>query len=67
VLHWALAVFIFTKHKLKDAIIIFKKLRESGVVVRHFDQPERISQYLRITIGTIEDMQKLISILKVII
>ena len=61
------ANFIFTKHKLKDAIIIFKKLRESGVVVRHFDQPERISQYLRITIGTIEDMQKLISILKVII
>lgn len=61
------ANFIFTKHKLKDAIIIFKKLRESGVVVRHFDQPERISQYLRITIGTIEDMQKLISILKAII
>ena len=61
------ANFIFTKHKLKDAIIIFKKLRESGVVVRHFDQPERIAQYLRITIGTIEDMQKLISILKVII
>ena len=61
------ANFIFTKHKLKDAIIIFKKLRESGVVVRHFDQPERIFQYLRITIGTIEDMQKLISILKVII
>jgi histidinol-phosphate aminotransferase len=61
------ANFIFTKHKLKDAIIIFKKLRESGVVVRHFDQPERISQYLRITIGTIEDMQKLVSILKAII
>jgi len=61
------ANFIFTKHKLKDAIIIFKKLRESGVVVRHFDQSERISQYLRITIGTIEDMQKLISILKAII
>ncbi|MDC0127548.1 histidinol-phosphate transaminase [Methylophilaceae bacterium] len=58
------ANFVFTKHKSKDAMIIFKKLRELGVLVRHFSEPERISQYLRITIGTMEDMQKLISILK---
>ena len=56
------ANFVFTKHKSKDAMIIFKKLRELGVLVRHFSEPERISQYLRITIGTMEDMQKLISI-----
>ena len=58
------ANFIFTRHKSKDAITIFKILRESGVMVRHFSEPERISQFLRITIGTMEDMQKLISILK---
>jgi histidinol-phosphate aminotransferase len=58
------ANFIFTRHKSKDAITIFKILRESGVIVRHFSEPERISQFLRITIGTMEDMQKLISILK---
>ena len=58
------ANFIFTRHKSKDAITIFKILRESGVMVRHFSEPERISQFLRITIGTMEDMQKIISILK---
>jgi len=61
------ANFIFTRHKVKDAITIFKKLRESGVLVRHFSEPERISQFLRITIGTMEDMQKLISILKAVL
>jgi len=61
------ANFIFTRHKSKDAITIFKKLRESGVLVRHFREPERISQFLRITIGTMEDMQKLISILKTVL
>ena len=61
------ANFIFTKHKSKDAVIIFKKLRESGVIVRHFNEPERISQYLRITIGTQDEMKEFISILKTII
>ena len=61
------ANFIFTKHKLKDGAIIFNKLRESGVIVRHFERPARIFQYLRITIGTQEEMKKFISILKRII
>ena len=61
------ANFIFTKHRSKDAVMIFKKLRESGVIVRHFNEPERISQYLRITIGTQDEMRKFISILKAII
>lgn len=61
------ANFIFTRHKSKDAITIFKKLRESGVLVRHFSEPERISQFLRITIGTMEEMQKLVLILKAVL
>ena len=61
------ANFIFTKHKSIDAVTIFKKLRESGVIVRHFAKPERISQYLRITIGTQDEMREFISILKAII
>ena len=61
------ANFIFTKHQSKQAVSIFKYLRESGVIVRHFKQPDRISKFLRITIGTMKDMQKLITILKEII
>ena len=61
------ANFIFTKHRLKDAVIIFKKLRESGIIVRHFNEPERISHYLRITIGTQDEMREFVSILKTII
>ena len=61
------ANFIFTRHKSHDAFVIFKKLRKSGVIVRHFDKPEKISQYLRITIGTIEEMKKFIVILRGVI
>jgi histidinol-phosphate aminotransferase len=61
------ANFIFTKHKAKDGVMIFKKLRESGVIVRHFNEPERISPYLRITIGTQDEMREFVSILKTII
>ena len=61
------ANFIFVRHKSKNANFIFKQLRSSGVLVRYFDAPKRISQFLRITIGTMKDMQKFISILKAII
>ena len=61
------ANFIFTRHKSHDAFVIFKKLSKLGVIVRHFDKPEKISQYLRITIGTIEEMKKFIVILRGII
>lgn len=38
-------------------------MKEQGIYVRHWDS-ERISQYLRITIGTEEEMQKLFEFLK---
>ena len=59
--------FIFTKppegYKAKD---IFLRLKEYGIYVRYFDK-ERISDYLRITIGTDDEMHMLIHILKEII
>ena len=58
------ANFVFTKHHIMNASEIFKKLRDSGILVRHFNNPERISQYLRITVGTMKQMKQLISILK---
>jgi histidinol-phosphate aminotransferase len=44
------ANFIFAKHLEYDAAKLAAKLRESGIIVRHFRAP-RIEQYLRITIG----------------
>lgn len=53
------ANFIFVKHPDFDAEKIFLALREKGILIRYFKKP-RIDQYLRITIGTQEEMEKLI-------
>jgi len=50
--------FLFACHPRLDARTIFQGLRTRGILVRYFDQP-RIDQYLRITIGTDQDMQAL--------
>ncbi|MCY1455430.1 Histidinol-phosphate aminotransferase [compost metagenome] len=47
------ANFIFARHPQHDAAQLAAALREQGVIVRHFKQA-RISQFLRITIGTAE-------------
>ncbi len=54
--------FIFAKHESADANEIFAKLKEKKIFVRHWNKP-RISDYLRISIGTPEEMEKLISAL----
>lgn len=51
--------FIFAKHESADANEIFAKLKEKKIFVRHWNKP-RISDYLRISIGTPEEMEKLI-------
>ncbi|MGY2290516.1 histidinol-phosphate transaminase [Pseudomonas sp. SDO528_S397] len=53
------ANFIFARHPQHDAAGLAAKLREQGVIVRHFKQ-ERIAQFLRISIGTPEQNQALI-------
>ncbi|MFL6607582.1 MAG: aminotransferase class I/II-fold pyridoxal phosphate-dependent enzyme, partial [Pseudomonas sp.] len=56
------ANFIFARHPKHDAAGLAAKLREQGVIVRHFKQ-ERIAQFLRISIGTPEQNQALIDAL----
>ena len=58
--------FIFVTHRSVNANEIFTKLREKKIFVRHFNSP-RIDNYLRISIGTQEEMQKLIDELSVIV
>lgn len=56
------ANFIFARHPQQDAAQIAAKLREQGVIVRHFKHP-RIDQFLRITVGTPEQNQALLDAL----
>ena len=55
--------FVFARHPQKPGKEIFEYLRSNGIIVRRFDKP-RISEYLRISIGTDEEMDKLVSTLK---
>jgi histidinol-phosphate aminotransferase len=57
------ANFLFVRHPERDAADLAAGLRQHGVVVRHFRQP-RIEQYLRITVGTLEENSALISALR---
>lgn len=60
------ANFIFATHSLHDAAQLAEKLREQGIIVRYFNKP-RINQFLRITIGTDEQNQRLVDTLKKLI
>lgn len=55
--------FIFATHKTVPAEEIFKALREASIYVRHWNKP-RINNYLRISIGTDEEMDSMLSFLK---
>ncbi len=57
------ANFVFARPKDGEASAVASALREQGIIVRHFDKP-RIAEYLRITIGTAEQNNRLIDALK---
>ena len=55
--------FIFASHKSCPAKEIFEALRQEHIYVRYFPKP-RIDNHLRITVGTQEEMEKLIHFLE---
>ncbi len=57
------ANFIFASHRSIPAKEIFQALRKADIYVRHWDKP-RISNSLRITVGTDEQMDCLIDFLR---
>lgn len=52
------ANFVFARHSDRAGSDIAAGLREFGVIVRHFNKP-RISDFLRITVGTVEQHDRL--------
>ena len=58
--------FLFAKHKTRNGRELFEALREKNIFVRHFGG-ERIKEYLRITIGTDEQMDQLLATLQSIL
>ena len=61
------ANFIFVRHPARDGAELTARLRERSIVVRHFVRPQRIAQFLRITVGTEAQCEALISALKEIL
>lgn len=57
------ANFVFAKHKSIPGVDIYEYLRQNKVFVRRFNAP-RIEDYLRITIGTDLEMDRLHELLK---
>ena len=60
------ANFLFASTDRKDGGTLYRELKQCGVLVRHFDAP-RIANWLRITVGTPEQMQALLAALDAIL
>jgi len=60
------ANFVFVKHEKVQASYIFEELKKKNIYVRYFNKP-LINNYLRITIGTPEEMDALFSALTEIV
>jgi histidinol-phosphate aminotransferase len=55
--------FVFATHPSYDATELFEAAKSAGIYFRHFSG-ERIRDYLRITIGTDEEMQAVVEFLQ---
>lgn len=56
------ANFLLISHPEFGAPTLFKQLREEGILVRYFNSP-RIDNYLRVTVGTDEEMDAFLEVL----
>ena len=56
----SLTNFVFTRHPAISGEKFYEKLKENGILVRHFNK-ERIKDYVRVTIGTYDQMKAFVS------
>ena len=52
--------FLFAKHPDLPGKTLYAKLREKGILVRHFDTP-RLTDYIRVTVGSRQQMEAIIA------
>ena len=60
------ANFVFAAHETVSAGSLYNELKKEGILVRYFNKPG-IDNYVRITIGTDEQMERFIEKLKMIL
>lgn len=60
------ANFVFARHETVSAEFLYNALKQEGILVRYFNKPG-IDNYLRITIGTNEQMERMFAALKKIV
>ncbi|MEC7119486.1 MAG: histidinol-phosphate transaminase [Pseudomonadota bacterium] len=60
------ANFVFAHHPAHAGLDLAAGLRDAGIIVRHFNKP-KIHPFLRITIGTTEQNQRLVDRLEVML
>ena len=60
------ANFLFARSNSLDAEYIYKELKNRGILVRHFKN-DRINNFIRVTVGSREQMEKFLKIVKEII
>ncbi|MFT7178252.1 MAG: histidinol-phosphate aminotransferase, partial [Oceanospirillaceae bacterium] len=57
------ANFLFVTHETMDAIDITTQLRERSIIVRHLKSSPRITNYLRISVGSSTECELLVQAL----
>ncbi|MBS0409448.1 MAG: histidinol-phosphate transaminase [Proteobacteria bacterium] len=60
------ANFVFARHPSRGGVDLAKSLRERAVLVRHFNAP-RIADFLRITVGTDTQVDRLLEALQAVL
>ena len=57
------ANFVFVKHPFLSGGTLYSELKARGILVRYFDKP-RLTDFVRITVGFAEDMNKTLSVIE---
>jgi histidinol-phosphate aminotransferase len=58
--------FVFTKNPAVSGEELYLKLKARGILVRHFNKP-RLTDYIRVTIGSREEMAAFVGAIKEIL